>query len=105
VKSLAIRLEEDLHAQLTMIAQLEELTISDAIRQAIESFIETKRGNPQLAGRAEAVLAEIESDAAKRREAIVTLFGGESAAPESGSPTGAKSQRSNRSKENEPALS
>ncbi|KJF16977.1 hypothetical protein [Acidithrix ferrooxidans] len=105
MKSLAIRLEEDTHAQLTMIAQLEELTISDAIRQAIESFIETKRSNPQLAGRAEAVLAEIESDAAKRREAIVTLFGGESVAPEQGGPTGAKSQRSNRSKENEPALS
>ena len=104
MKSLAIRLEEDTHAQLTMIAQLEELTISEAIRQAIESFIETKRSNPQLAGRAEAVLAEIESDAAKRREAIVTLFGNDSAAPEQGSPMGTKPQRSNRSKENEPAL-
>ena len=36
MKTLAIRLEEDQHAQLTMIAQLEQLTVVDAIRQAID---------------------------------------------------------------------
>jgi hypothetical protein len=75
MKTLAIRLEEDQHAQLGMIAQLEELTVTDAIRQAIEQWIETRRSNPQLQARAEAVLADIDRDAATRRDAIATLLG------------------------------
>ena len=54
MKTLAIRLEDDLHAQLSVLAQLEELTITDAIRQAIEEFIESKRHNPELTARADA---------------------------------------------------
>ena len=75
MKTLAIRLEEDQHAQLGMIAQLEELTVTDAIRQAIEQWIEARRSNPQLQARAEAVLADIDRDAATRRDAIATLLG------------------------------
>lgn len=78
VKTLAIRLEEDQHAQLSMIAQLEELTVTDAIRQAIEQWIESKRSNPQLQQRAEAVLEAIEQEAATRRGAIAALLGDES---------------------------
>jgi predicted transcriptional regulator len=86
MKTLAIRLEDDLHAQLSVLAQLEELTITDAIRQAIEGFIESKRHNPELTARAGAVLADIERDAEARREAIATLFkpGGPTVPKESG---------------------
>ena len=35
MKTLAIRLEDDLHAQLTMVAQLGELTITDAISNSL----------------------------------------------------------------------
>ena len=76
MKTLAIRLEEDQHAQLGMIAQLEELTVTDAIRQAIEQWIESRRSHPQLQARAEAVLADIDRDAATRREAVASLLGG-----------------------------
>ena len=82
MKTLAIRLEDDMHAQLSMIAQLEELTVTDAIRQAIESWIEAKRSNPELSAKAEAVLADIERDAASRRDAIASLF--ESGQPKAG---------------------
>jgi hypothetical protein len=75
MKSLAIRLEEQQHAQLGMIAKLEKLTVTDAIRQAIDQWIESKRSNPELQARAEAVLADIEQDAATRRGAINALLG------------------------------
>ena len=75
MKTLAIRLEEDQHAQLSMIAQLEELTVTDAIRQAIDQWVESKRSNPQLQQRAEAVLEAIEHEAATRRGAIAALLG------------------------------
>ncbi len=75
MKTLAIRLEDDLHAQLSVLAQLDGQTITDEIRQAIAAHIETKRSHPDLTARAEAVLGEIEQEAASRRSAIAALFG------------------------------
>jgi predicted transcriptional regulator len=81
MKTLAIRLDEEQHAQLGMIAKLEDLSVTDVIRQAIEQWIEAKRSNPGLQKRAEAVLAEIEHEAATRRGAISALLSGESTLP------------------------
>ena len=75
VKTLAIRLEPDLHAQLSLIAQLRAATITDEIKAAIEAHIVAAKSLPELAGRAEAVLDDIERDATARRNAIATLFG------------------------------
>lgn len=75
VKTLAIRLEPDLHAQLSLIAQLRGSTITDEIRAAIESHIAAVKADATLAGRADDVLESIERDANARRGAIATLFG------------------------------
>ncbi len=73
MKTLGIRLDDQLHAQLTIVAQLEGQALNDVIRVAVEAYIgQRKRA---LSSRAEAALAEIERDAAARREAITTLFG------------------------------
>jgi len=96
MKTLAIRLEDDLHAQLSVLAQLEGRTITDEIRQAIEAHINTKRSHPDLTARAEAVLGEIEQEAATRRSAIASLFGNpdpESAPVSAPEPGAAKSAR------------
>lgn len=75
VKTLAIRLEPDLHAQLSLIAQLRSATITDEIKAALEAHIAGVKALPELAGRADAVLEDIERDATARRNAIATLFG------------------------------
>ncbi len=75
VKTLAIRLEPDLHAQLSLIAQLRGKTITDEIKAALEAHITAAKSLPELAGRADAVLDDIERDATARRNAIATLFG------------------------------
>ena len=75
VKTLAIRLEPDLHAQLSLIAQLRESTITDEIRAAIEAHISAVKAAPELAARADSVLEDIEREATTRRAAIATLFG------------------------------
>ena len=85
MKTMAIRLEEEQHAQLSMIAQLEELTVTDAIRQAIEQWIQERRSNPQLKARAEAVLAAIEQEATTRKGAIAALLSDERPAVAQGS--------------------
>ncbi|ACV80913.1 hypothetical protein [Nakamurella multipartita] len=75
VKTLAIRLEPDLHAELTLIAQLREQTITDEIREAIETHIVRIKSDPTWANKADDVLAEIERQAAKQRDAFARLFG------------------------------
>lgn len=81
VKTLAIRLEPDLHAQLSIIAQLRDSTITDEIRSAIEAHISAIKDAPELQAKADAVLADIERDAANRKGAISTLLGSDSSKP------------------------
>ena len=75
VKTLAIRLEPALHAQLSLIAQLRASTITDEIRTAIEAHIARPRRPPELAAQSQAVLDDIDREASARRDAIATLFG------------------------------
>ena len=62
VKTLAIRLEPDVHAQLSLIAQLRGRTITDEIRAALEAHIGAVKASPELAARADSVLEDIERD-------------------------------------------
>jgi predicted transcriptional regulator len=73
MKTMAIRLEDDLHAQLSVIASLEEQTITDVIRASILAYIGARKD--ALSGKAEAALEEIDRDAESRRQAIAALFG------------------------------
>ena len=50
MKTLAIRLEDELHAQFSVLAKLEELTVADAIRQSIEAWVTERRSRPELVG-------------------------------------------------------
>jgi predicted DNA-binding protein len=84
VKTLAIRLEPDVHAQLSLIAQLRGSTITDEFRQAIEAHIASVKGNPDLAAKAGGALEDIEREASARREAIATLFGDNDTAKQTG---------------------
>ena len=73
MKTTAIRLEDELYAQLTIVAQLEGQTVTDAIRTAVIGYIEQRKAS--LSARADAAIAEIEREAAIRRSAITALFG------------------------------
>ena len=83
MKTMAIRLDDDLHAQLAILAQLSETSIAELIRTSIESYVQSKRDDPALAAQADSVLADIDSEARSRRDAIASLF-----APGSGSGNG-----------------
>lgn len=74
-KTLGVRIEEDLHAQLTFIAQLSGSTIADQIRLSIEARVLAAQEDPELVARAEEVRAEIEREAEARKQAIANLFG------------------------------
>jgi len=83
VKTLGIKLPPGLHAQFALVAQLDGLSLTDAIRRAVELYVEGKQNESGFAERAQEALDEIEREAAARREAITALFGTDAEAGDS----------------------
>ncbi len=94
VKTLGVKLQPDVHAQLSFIASLRpgKGTITDEIQIAIAEHIARAKDDPELQGRAAAARAEIEREAAARQQAIASLFDADPAA----SPAGADRARTSR---------
>jgi hypothetical protein len=72
---LGVKLDDQLHAQFSLVAQLDGLSLNDAVKAAVRLYVETKQGEPDFAARAQAALEEIERETAARRGAIQALFG------------------------------
>lgn len=75
VKTLAIQLTDEQHAQLALIAQVEGVPLKDILKQAVDALIAVKRAEDDFAARAARVLEDIDREAAARRQAIQGLFG------------------------------
>ncbi|MCR6484028.1 ribbon-helix-helix domain-containing protein [Amycolatopsis sp. OK19-0408] len=100
LRTLAVRITEDLRAQLDIVAQLTERSTTEEIRLALEHWIEKTKADPVILKKAEAVRAQIERKAQTERAAIAAIFGGASATtgktPEAG--TGASQPSPRRGK-------
>lgn len=75
VKTLGIKVPDNLHAQFTLVAQLDGISLNDAALRAVELYVTTKKAEPDFNERAQAALDEIDREAAARRGAIQGLFG------------------------------
>lgn len=78
MRTLAVRINDDLRAQLDVIAQLNGRSVTEEIRIALEAWIETSKSDPKVLQRAESVRADIEREAKTRQSAIEAIFGAES---------------------------
>lgn len=58
-----------------VIAQLNDRTVTEEIRLALESWVETSRSDPKVLQRAETVRAEIEREAQTKQSVIEATFG------------------------------
>lgn len=77
LRTLAVRISEDLRAQLDIVAQLTGRTATEEIRVALEHWIEKTKADPEILKKAQQVQAEIERKAQTQRGAIAAIFGGE----------------------------
>ena len=75
MKTMAIRLDDDLHARLTILARLSETTVTDAVRDAIEAHVDRLAADPEISAKADAMADEIEREARDQRAALAGLFG------------------------------
>lgn len=74
MRTLAVRITDDLRAQLDVIAQLNDRSITEEIRIALEDWIGRSKSDPNVLKRAETVRAEIEREALTKRNAIEAIF-------------------------------
>ena len=73
VKTLGVQLSEDRHSQFSLLAGLEGLSLKDAVLAAVDLYIATRK--EALAEKANQALAEVEREAALKRDALTALFG------------------------------
>lgn len=75
MKTIAARFDDPLFELLSLVAQLEDTSIVDQIRQAVEAHIARKVQEGDLASRAEAAAEEIDREAEAKKAAIAGLVG------------------------------
>lgn len=80
IRTLAVRITDDLRAQLDVIAQLQGRSVTEEIRIALEAWVETSKSDPKVLERAETVRADIEREAETKRSAIAAIFGADASA-------------------------
>lgn len=76
IRPLSVRITDGLRAQLEVIAQLNDRSVTEEIRLALEAWVKTSKSDPKVLQRAETVRAEIEREAKTKQSAIETIFGG-----------------------------
>ena len=86
MRTLAVRITDDLRAQLDVIAQLNDRSVTEEIRLALEDWIDRSKSDPQVLKRAETVRADIEREAQTKRNAISAIFDGGKPPAKSASP-------------------
>ena len=74
-KVLTVRTSEDTRAQLEVLAQLNERSVTEETRIALEHWVEKSKSDPAVLKRAVQVRAEIERDAETKRNAINAVLG------------------------------
>lgn len=92
VRPLSIRITDGLRAQLDVIAQLNDRSVTEEIRLALEAWVETSKSDPKVLQRAETVRAEIEREAKTKQSAIEAIFGVESSGAKAPSTRGKAAQ-------------
>ncbi|GAB3174066.1 hypothetical protein GCM10027059_45800 [Myceligenerans halotolerans] len=75
LRTLAVRITEELRAQLDVVAQITGRSTTEEIRLALEHWIEKTKSDPATLQKAEAIRADIEREAQTRRDAITAIFG------------------------------
>jgi ferric-dicitrate binding protein FerR (iron transport regulator) len=84
IRPLSVRMLDSSRAQLEILAQLNGRSVTEEVRLALEAWIEKSKSDPSVLARAEEVRADIEREAAVRREAIQSIFDPVSAKPSRG---------------------
>jgi hypothetical protein len=71
VRTLAVRVSPDYHAQLTMVAQLDEISLTDLMMRALDNHVTSRREAPDFKAKAQKALEEAEAQMARTRAMLL----------------------------------
>lgn len=75
IKTLAVRLDAELHARLTLIAKLSGRSATEIIRVGIETQLDAISKAPEIAARAADLQAELTREVEAQQAALAALVG------------------------------
>lgn len=71
VRTLAVRVSPDFHAQLTMVAQVDEISLTDLMMKALEQYITTRREASDFKAKVQKALEDAEAQMARTRAMLL----------------------------------
>lgn len=75
IRPLSVRMTNNTRVQLEVLAQVNNRSVTEETRLALEHWVEKSKADPLVQKRADTVRAEIEQEASVRRTAIESIFG------------------------------
>jgi uncharacterized protein (DUF1778 family) len=88
VRTLAVRVSPDYHAQLSMVAQVDGMSLTDLMMKALDNHMAARREAPDFQAKAQQALEDAEAQMARTRAMLLGTLP-ESASPPSGTGAGA----------------
>ena len=79
VRTLAVRVSPDYHAQLSMVAQVDGISLTDLMMQALDNHMAARREAPDFKAKAQEALEEAEAQMARTRAMLLGTVADESA--------------------------
>jgi predicted transcriptional regulator len=71
LRTLAVRVSPDFHAQLSMVAQVDETSLTDLMMQALENHIAARREAADFKAKVQQALADAEAQMARTRAMLL----------------------------------
>ncbi|HEY1915722.1 MAG TPA: hypothetical protein VGH27_09110 [Streptosporangiaceae bacterium] len=84
VRTLAVRVSPDYHAQLSMVAQVDEISLTDLMMKALDSYMAQRREAPDFQAKAQAALNLAEAQMARTRAMLLGTLPEAASAGETG---------------------
>jgi predicted transcriptional regulator len=71
VRTLAVRVSPDFHAQLSMVAKVDEMSLVDLMMQALENYVVARREAPDFQAKVQQALEEAEAQMQRTRAMLL----------------------------------
>jgi hypothetical protein len=71
VRTLAVRVSPDYHAQLSMVAQVDGISLTDLMMRALDSYMALRRESEDFKAKVQDALAEAEAQMARTRAMLL----------------------------------
>jgi hypothetical protein len=71
VRTLAVRVTPDFHAQLSMVAQVDEVSLADMMMTALQNHVAARRDAPDFKEKVQAALSEAEAQMARTKAMLL----------------------------------